>query len=321
MRLDVVIPTFQRPSLLAKALASLQRAAIPTDLEVNVVVVDNNSRDETADVVAKLVPAFGGRLQYLNEVQQGKSAAQNAGIRATGGDLVGMIDDDEEVHPAWFTVIADAFRRRPDLDFIGGPYLGSGDVQLPQWLPPGYPAVIGIVDGGPEEREYGMDYPGILMGGNAVIRRSVLDRVGLYNTALGRTATGLLSGEDDEMFSRLLAAGARGRYLPDLIIYHHVPPDRLTKSYHRRWCFWHGVSMANLKREDDGGVASLLGIPRHVIGAALRGLVGTGTMLLRGRYQRPLAFSNELKMWSALGQLYGRHLHERLQRGRRAAPD
>ena len=51
------------------------------------------------------------------------------------------------------------------------------------------------------------------------------------------------------MYHRLLARGARGRYVPDLVIYHHVPAARLTKRYFRRWCFWRGVSLGVMDRE------------------------------------------------------------------------
>ena len=69
------------------------------------------------------------------------------------------------------------------------------------------------------------------MGGNAIFRRSVLMKVGLYTTWLGRTDKGLLSGEDEELYGRLLASGAKGMYLPNLKIYHYVVPERLTKIF------------------------------------------------------------------------------------------
>lgn len=310
VRLDVIIPTYKRPFLLAKALASLQHAFVPPALDVAITVVDNNSGDDTAQVVSRFQKEFGGCLHYLLEERPGRSHALNAGIRATRGDLIGMIDDDEEVHPTWFATVHSAFRQL-DIDFVGGPYRAHDGVPLPPWLPPGYSAIIGVTDAAAEEQDFGPEHPGMLMGGNAVVRRTILDRIGLYNTALGRTPDGLLSGEDDDMYCRLLAAGARGRYLPQLVVYHHISPARLTKGYHRRWCFWHGVSMSVLNRPDDLSSAQLLGIPRYVLGAAVRGMFSIGGMLLRGRYVDSQALANELKVWSAAGRLYGRYWHQR----------
>ena len=100
----------------------------------------------------------------------------------------------------------------------------------PAWLPRDHQGVIGVVDAGSEIIPYDEHYPGILMGGNAVIRRSAILKVGLYLTSLGRTGERLLAGEDEDMYRRLLASGAKGLYLPQLKIYHLIPATRLTKN-------------------------------------------------------------------------------------------
>ena len=51
------------------------------------------------------------------------------------------------------------------------------------------------------------------------------------------------------MYHRLLAPARAGRYVPDLVIYHHVPAARLSKRYFRRWCFWRGVSLGVMDRD------------------------------------------------------------------------
>ena len=146
------------------------------------------------------------------------------------------------------------------------------------------------------------------MGGNAVIRRSVLDRVGPYSVDLGRTPGGrLLSCEDEDMFIRLLSIGARGFYRPDLIIHHYVPPERLTKRYFRRWCFWRGVSQGLLDRRRPAPVPYLLGVPRYMIGSAVRGTIDAPRAVFR-RGEPARTFKNELAWWDLAGFLYGKHL-------------
>src|SRR6266496_1162264 len=122
MRIDVIIPTFNRAELLRRTLASLASAVRPAGFEVRVTVVDNNSNDHTRLVVDEWRDQFQGALNYLFEARQGRSHALNAGIRATSAEIVGMIDDDEEVCAGWF-VEAHRFFSRDDVDFIGGPYL------------------------------------------------------------------------------------------------------------------------------------------------------------------------------------------------------
>src|ERR1041384_2631550 len=270
MQLDVVIPTHNRALMLRRTLDSLL-AALPDDnLDVRVTVVDNNSIDDTHSTVEGSAPACGNRLAYVFESRQGRSFALNAGIASTAGDLIGMIDDDEQIDPNWYRTIRSWFERE-DIDFIGGPYVPNWGADPPNWLPLNCLGAIGVVDGGPHVRPYDASYPGMLMGGNAVISREMLARVGLYNTSLGRTGRRLLSGEDDEMYQRLLGAGGRGLYVPDLIIYHFIPPERLTRSYFRRWCFWRGVSEGLIDRTRPAPVEHLAGIPRYLYRDALRG--------------------------------------------------
>jgi glucosyl-dolichyl phosphate glucuronosyltransferase len=312
MVLDVILPTFNREALLERTLASLRAAALPDGLEVRVLVVDNASTDGTSVLVRCQAPHFGGRLQYLFVPTPGKPHALNAGIAATDGDLIGLIDDDEEVDAAWFESIARHFvPNRDTVDFIGGKCLPLWGAPRPAWLGKGYLGVIGWVDPGPAPRTMDGSYPGILMGGNAVIRRRVLEGAGPYSSALNRNGATLLGCEDEDMYHRLLALGARGEYAPDLVIYHHVPAARLTKTYFRRWCFWRGVSLGVMDRDRAAPVRYLAGVPRYQIGRACRGLAYLAGHLLRLRPEPDPAarFEHELACWDLAGFIWGKHVY------------
>lgn len=309
MFLDVIIPTYNRHRMLCRVLESLFIAELPPGLEVRITVVDNNSNDGTRETVESYARKFSGRLHYVFEGRQGRSFALNAGIESTSGDLIAMIDDDEEVDRQWFSSINSIFGGG-EVDFAGGPYVPRWSIQPPAWLPSTYLGAIGWVDGGKQVVPFGADYPGILMGGNAVITRAILNRVGLYNTNLGRTGERLLAGEDDDMYQRLLAVGARGYYFPGLIIYHHIPRERLTKSYFRRWCFWRGVSSGLIDRDRRMPVPYFCGIPRYVFGQAARGLASTVSGTLRGRRSgSSQIFESELAVWDAAGFFFGKHFY------------
>jgi glycosyltransferase involved in cell wall biosynthesis len=306
MRLDVIIPTYNRQDLLPNALNSLLAAEIPAGLDVGVTVIDNNSTDGTRSVIESFAEKSGGRIRYCFERQQGRSHALNAGVNATSGELIGVIDDDEEIDPQWYKIAFEAFTTR-DLDFIGGPYVPRWSMPPPAWLPLEYGSVVGCVDGGDEERPFDKNYPGILMGGNAIFKRSILLKVGMYTTWLGRTDKGLLSGEDEELYHRLLAAGARGVYLPSLRIYHHVVAERLTRKYFRSWCFWRGVSLGLLEQTRKQDCAYLFGLPRWQYRSAIRGLGSGLTGLVVTPKEQSQAFASELALWDFLGLFYGRH--------------
>ena len=110
------------------------------------------------------------------------------------------------------------------------------------------------------------------------------------------------------MFNRLLAIGARGYYRPDLVILHYVPPERLTKRYFRRWSFWHGVSLAVLDKRAPEPVPYVLGVPRHMIGSAVRAAIDTVQRIF-DRREPAQTFKNELAWWDLAGFFYGKHVH------------
>jgi len=311
MVLDVILPTFNRQALLGRTLESLRLARVPAGLNVRVLVVDNASTDGTGQLVRHAAPGFAGRLHYLFERTPGKPFALNAGIAATDGDLIGLIDDDEEVDSAWFECIWQQFAAGgAGLDFIGGKCLPRWESPRPSWLGGGYLGVIGWVDPGESPRPMGDAYEGILMGGNAVIRRSALERAGPYSTALSRTGTRLLGCEDEDMYHRLVAIGARGSYVPELVIYHYVPARRLTKKYFRQWCFWRGVSLGVMDRGRRAPVAYLAGVPRYRIGRAVRGVFRLANPVT---WARPGGdadrFEYELSCWDLAGFFWGKHFY------------
>ena len=311
MQLDVIIPTYNRADLLKLTLQSLLSAKIPAGLSVHVTVVDNNSTDETHQTVSAFQPLFAGRLNYLFERKQGRSSALNAGIAATDGDLVGMVDDDEEIDRSWYTCAYRAFSGG-DIDFIGGPYVPRWGGPPPPWVPSNNSGVIGNITGSPDPYVYGTN-EGILMGGNAVLTRAVLRKVGPYSTDLGRQGSRALADEDTDMYLRLLAAGASGMYLPDLIIYHYIHPERLTKRYFRSWHFWRGVSSGMLDRKRQKDTPYLIGIPRYLFGRALRASFRRLRTAVKMHSDPAQSFSDELTVWDVAGFFYGKHFYKAVE--------
>lgn len=302
MRLDVLIPTFNRADLLGRTLDSLLAARVPPGMSVRITVVNNNCTDHTEATVAARAKR-DDRVRHLVERKQGRSPALNAGITATTGDLVGIVDDDEEVDAGWYEAVALAFTD-PDLDYIGGPYIPNWEVPPPDWLPAEYGGVVGWVDGGDREVPYDSSYEGILMGGNAVFRRRVFDRIGLYATNLGRTAKGLLTGEDHEFYDRLQASGMKGKYLPHLIIHHFIPRERCTRKYFRSWMFWHGVSMSVYQKEKREK-RTILGVPRWRYRRSATAFFKALGDKVGLRMEPSRAFVEEMQLWEFAGLLYG----------------
>ena len=236
---SIVLPTYNRAADLPQAIDSaLQQTAPPDTYEL--IVVDNNSTDETSRVVDQLVRQHPGRIQGVLERKQGVAFARNAGIGAARAEIVAFFDDDVRVAPDWIETIRRVFRERPDLECVGGKVLPAWSAPPPPWLTRTHWAPLALQDFGDTSMVLSPENPKGLISANLSCRKSLLTRIGGFSPLFQRVKDGIGSLEDDEWIRRLWNAGGRALYLPDLIAYTEVPDTRLTRAYHRRWHRGHG---------------------------------------------------------------------------------
>jgi glucosyl-dolichyl phosphate glucuronosyltransferase len=290
MDASVVIATYNRSGLLARTLDSLAQAEAatvvstageaPRPLAWEVVVVDNNSSDDTADVVRARAAGYPCPLRLITERTQGKSPALNTGIREAAGHIIVFTDDDVWIPPLWLMTGVLPLLARSDIDYTGGPVRPIWEVDPPAWIDGDSGLLhgpIALLDYGPdpfifEERRR------IPMGVNMAVRRSLIDRVGGFHLGLERRGDSLMGQGQAEFFFRTRATGALGLYLPGMWLQHHVPASRLTREYYRRWWYWKGVARAQMQELHPvtefglnlGRAPSFAGIPRFMWGSVLR---------------------------------------------------
>jgi glycosyltransferase involved in cell wall biosynthesis len=279
----VLLCTYNRADLLGETLDSLARTRV-SDLRWDVIVVDNNSTDDTRQVVTTRIDRFPVPLRYLFEPRQGKSNALNTGLAATDATLILFTDDDVRVSEGWVEASCRPMLDNPDLDYTGGPVMPVWERPCPPWLDDRRPDLWGtlaILDYGAERFVF-EERRRVPLGANMAVRRSLIDRIGGFDPDLGRRGNSLLGQEQAEFFCRSREIGARGVYVPEMSLHHHVPAKRLTRAYFRRWWFWKGVSKARLEQRhpvtelgvDLARVATLFGVPRFLVGSAFRDLIG-----------------------------------------------
>ena len=284
---SVVMCTYNRADLLAGAIESvLAQSGAPA---FELLVVDNNSRDRTSEVIAAIA-ARNPRVRPMFEAQQGLSPARNTAVAGARGAIVAFTDDDVRAGGDWVASIARVFAEHPAIGMAGGKVLPEWPAGAPPaWLTPGHWAPLALVDYGPAPVAVSADRPLCLVGANLAFRREVFDRVGRFEPSLGRVADGIGSLEDHDFLLRCYGAGCQGLYDPRIVIHADVQPDRLRPGYHRRWHAGHGrfhamMRSASMERSDAG---TLLGVPAHLyrqaamdaaswLGLALRGTGGPG---------------------------------------------
>jgi glycosyltransferase involved in cell wall biosynthesis len=287
----VLICTYNRAVLLGETLDSLAHSRVAS-ISWNVIIVDNNSSDETRDVVTRRIATYPVPLVYVFEPRQGKSHALNTGLAATASALVLFTDDDVRVAEGWVEASCRPMLDDPSIDYTGGPVRPIWEAPCPDWIDRDRADLWGtlaILDYGTEAFVF-EDRRRVPLGANMAVRRSLIDRIGGFDPELGRRGRSLLGQEQAEFFCRSRAVDARGMYEPAMEVHHHVPAIRLTRDYFYRWWYWKGISKAVLEQRhpvtelgiDLRLIPKFAGVPRFMIGSAARDVIGWAGALLRG---------------------------------------
>jgi len=293
---SVVITTYNRSSSLSRAMHSVlgQRSAGADTLEL--IVVDNNSTDDTRMVVQEMAAA-DPRVRYVFEPRQGSSFGRNAGIHKARGPIVAFTDDDICVGADWVESIRRGFRDYPRAAAVGGRVLPIWPAPPPLWLTRDFWAPLALIDYGNEPIVVAKEHPICLVTANAAFRSDALAAAGGFAATFQLGAHGILgSVEDHELELRLLRAGLQMVYDPRIVVHAEVQPNRLERAYHRRWHTGHGHFHAMLRSErmEDTRIGTLFGVPAHMYRQALADVIGWTPAAATG--DRDGAFRHELRL-------------------------
>lgn len=218
---SVVICTYNRAGLLTDALQTLCDQTIDKSL-YEVIVVDNNSKDDTRAVTEDFSLRFQN-VKYYFETRQGLSHARNRGWREANGPYVAYIDDDCKVPRRWLKTATEIIRQIAPAAF-GGPYHAFYNSPKPFWWKDWYESF----ELSPKARPlYGFEY---LRGGNIFFRRQVLDEMAGFDTVLGMSDKELGYCEETELQRRIREAMPDELiyYDPGLQVFHLVRPEKMT---------------------------------------------------------------------------------------------
>jgi glucosyl-dolichyl phosphate glucuronosyltransferase len=268
----VIIATYNRADMLPGALESVL-AQDAGGVRYEVIVVDNNSPDQTREVVESIIARrspSAPNLRYLFEGQQGVAHARNTAIGFARAPIIAFTDDDVRVAPDWVAMIKRSFDEHPEIDCIGGKVLPIWRAEPPAWLTHKHWSPLALTDYGETFIRTNTEWPRCLVTANASFRREVFDRIGLFEPACQRVKDGIGSTEDHELQIRFWNAGGQGLYDPRLVVHADVQPERMTKTYHRRWHTGHGRFFAVMRLEEiEIADVRLFDVPAHLYRQAL----------------------------------------------------
>ena len=260
--ISVIVCTRNRSRSLQKVLDSFSRIIPPLGETWELVLVDNNSTDDSAQTIRRFAALAPMPVRCVFEPRTGLSHARNAGIGKAQGQLFAFTDDDVALDSAWLCELQKAFARFDCLG-VGGRIIPVWDHPKPPWLVTDGPGalmdVVPAFELGPEPCQM-KTAP---YGANMAYRREAFEKYGLFRTDLGRVGTVPLAGEDTEFGHRLLSHGERVDYSPRAIVYHPVEKERTKKKYLERRYFHYGRTLAHIHGFPEDAVR-YFGVPRYL---------------------------------------------------------
>jgi|SRR5215469_594051 len=310
--ISVIICTYNRCESLANTLKALARMSVPSDLLWELLVIDNNSSDPTAETV-RTFKSHGTNLplKYFFEPVPGLSYARNHGIQVSHGPIIAFIDDDVVVSREWLTQVRSAFQQY-DPVCVGGRVLLHENMPRPPWWDKAYDGPVGKFDRGTSVIFYReSDERLIGIGANMMFKRIAFEKYGLFRTDMGKKPDQLNTGEETDMVQRLGKQKELIIYYPSALLYHCPSAERFSKHYLRQ--HFYGLGWWSFLREREGPhTPRILGIPRWRYRSALGNVWKTVLLGLRGR--RTDSFLHQLQFAFFFGYFRA------AQKARKAAP-
>lgn len=257
MKLTLAIPTFNGASRLAKVLEHLQAQELAGEWAGadiwEILVVDNNSSDDTAGVVKELQVEWShGKwgdvvpLRYCFEPQAGSPNARKRAVSEARGAWVGFIDDDNWPEPNWVLSALKFADENPSLGAFGSRIKAAYEVEPP----PNFDRIesfLAIRDHG-EEHQFDPGHLQLPPGAGLVVsRQRWLDSIPNTTGMLGAKGGVRVSGSDYAELLYMHRSGHGIAYNSAMVIHHAICPQRFERSYLLPLAYSIGISTCQLR--------------------------------------------------------------------------
>lgn len=254
--LTVLLATRNRAQILREVLDAFVKVQSPAS-GWKLVVIDNGSTDQTAQVIA----AFAHRLplQSVSEPELGKNFAVNRGLALAEGDLVVFTDDDAFPHTDWLVQLRKASDAHPEYAMFGGVIVPRWEVSPPDWVrwidDPG--PVYTITN--PSWKEGPVDAV-LVFGPNMAVRNGVFEAGASFDPCMGPRGTSYPMGSETELLVRLERQGYKAWHVQNAVVEHFIRKEQMEKS----WVLQRAVRYGRGRFRMSLNVKLWKGIPRHL---------------------------------------------------------
>ena len=234
MDFTVAIPTYNGESRLPKILERLQAQINTEHLAWEILVVDNNSTDNTAKIIQDVQAIWSAAyppLRYCFEAEQGAAFARQRAVREARGELIGFLDDDNLPAADWMLQAYSFAQEHPRAGAFSGQIHGDFEVKPPENFER-IQAFLAIREHGPTPHLFEPENLRLPPAASLVVRKQAwLESVPSRPTLTGKLPGVMVQGDDYEPLLYLHKVGWEIWYNPALHTYHQIPHWRLERDY------------------------------------------------------------------------------------------
>lgn len=299
-KLTFAFCTYNRADRLEKLVASMRAQTCPIPFEI--LAINNNSTDNTADVLAQLAQLPGPALRWVTEPVQGIVAARNRGIaEAMDSDILVYIDDDEIPLPGLIEAAADAILNE-GAECVGGRVeIDFTTIPRPSWLDDEIAGFLGHLNHGESAFWIESDTTPVWSGNVAYDMRLFRNDPSLrFDKRFDRVGNVVGGGSDAIMFRTLLERKARIRYRPEMAVLHAVETWRLTRRYFLKLHYRAGLRQGEFRMAEFQ--KTLFGIPPFLVSQFFSHCLKTLGLMLTGK---PGQVRQAMNASNAIGLIVG----------------
>ncbi|KOP28149.1 glycosyl transferase [Hapalosiphon sp. MRB220] len=245
----VAIPTYNGEKRLPKVLENLLNQTGLEDLKWEIIIVDNNSSDQTAQVISHYQNKYHEKLtiKYFLEKQQGIAFARQRSVTEAKGDFIAFLDDDNLPEKDWILQSYIFGKNYPHAGAWSGQIHGEFEVNPPENFKR-IQAFLAIREHGEEAHLFDANSLKLPPGAALVVRKQAwCESVPKQLIFKGRLGKFMISGDDTEVLLYMHKTGWQIWYNPAMHVFHQIPHWRFERDYLLNLAFGCGLCIFPLR--------------------------------------------------------------------------
>lgn len=227
MKISIIIPTYNRAKMLGLTIESFVGQNYSKD-KYEIIIADNNSTDNTKEIIEKWIEKSPVPIKYLFEPRQGVHYARNNAAHHAKGEILYYTDDDMIADKNLLSEIIKPFMMDEKIATVTGRILPKWEIPPPKWiLDYCINGFLSLND--PNEDFIISKCDCNIYSCHQAIKRNVLFEAGGFNPE--NTAGEWIGDGETGLNIKIKDLGYKFAYNGESIIYHMIPPSRMTQKY------------------------------------------------------------------------------------------